>query len=323
MDMNDTITDIIKTQKPYLKPTSVSQYVKSIIRLYEKLGGTDDTFATFDFLKDEENVEKYLSEFSFTTRRNYYSAIITLLQSEEKPNKKLIQKYDTIVRENNKKYVEQNETGIVSEKQKDKLVPMETINNLLMSLKKEKSQMEYILFKLLALYHLRNEVATLRKITPTEYKKLDKVEREGNNYMVVGTKKITIYRNDYKTNKKYGTIKFDITDREFQKELREYLDTLNSNIVFPYNNDFMTKKRLTNHLMYYSKKHIGIGLSTTMLAKSILSHKYAEQQKGQQEDAKVRGHSVSVQNSVYVKSLPEDEGEKEFNEEESDNEVEE
>jgi hypothetical protein len=306
MDMNDTITNIIKTQKPYLKDTSISQYVKSIKRLYDKLGGEDENFDTFDFVKDEDKVHEYLSQFSFTTRRNYYSAIITLLQSEEKPDKSLIQKYDTIVRDNNKKYVEQNETGVVSEKQKDKLVPMEKINSLLQSLKNEKSQMEYILFKLLTLHHLRNEVATLRKITPSEYKKLKVEEREGNNFMVVGTKKITIYRNDYKTNKKYGTIKFDITDKEFQKELREYLDTLDNNIVFPYNGDIMTKKRLTNHLMYYSKKHIGIGLSTTMIAKSILSYKYAEQQKGQKLDAKVRGHSVNVQNAVYVKSLPED-----------------
>ena len=306
MDMNDTITNIIKTQKPYLKDTSVSQYVKSIKRLYDKLGGEDESFDKFDFVKDEDKVHEYLSQFSFTTRRNYYSAIITLLQSEEKPDKSLIQKYDTIVRDNNKKYVEQNETGVVSEKQKDKLVPMEKINSLLQSLKNEKSQMEYILFKLLTLHHLRNEVATLRKITPSEYKKLKVEEREGNNFMVVGTKKITIYRNDYKTNKKYGTIKFDITDKEFQKELREYLDTLDNNIVFPYNGDIMTKKRLTNHLMYYSKKHIGIGLSTTMIAKSILSYKYAEQQKGQKLDAKVRGHSVNVQNAVYVKSLPED-----------------
>jgi len=304
--MNDTITNIIKTQKPYLKDTSISQYVKSIKRLYDKLGGEDENFDTFDFVKDEDKVHEYLSQFSFTTRRNYYSAIITLLQSEEKPDKSLIQKYDTIVRDNNKKYVEQNETGVVSEKQKDKLVPMEKINSLLQSLKNEKSQMEYILFKLLTLHHLRNEVATLRKITPSEYKKLKVEEREGNNFMVVGTKKITIYRNDYKTNKKYGTIKFDITDKEFQKELREYLDTLDNNIVFPYNGDIMTKKRLTNHLMYYSKKHIGIGLSTTMIAKSILSYKYAEQQKGQKLDAKVRGHSVNVQNAVYVKSLPED-----------------
>lgn len=306
MDMNDTITNIIKTQKPYLKDTSVSQYVKSIKRLYDKLGGEDESFDKFDFVKDEDKVHEYLSQFSFTTRRNYYSAIITLLQSEEKPDKSLIQKYDTIVRDNNKKYVEQNETGVVSEKQKDKLVPMEKINSLLQSLKNEKSQMEYILFKLLTLHHLRNEVATLRKITPSEYKKLKVEEREGNNFMVVGTKKITIFRNDYKTNKKYGTIKFDITDKEFQKELREYLDTLDNNIVFPYNGDIMTKKRLTNHLMYYSKKHIGIGLSTTMIAKSILSYKYAEQQKGQKADAKARGHSVNIQNAVYIKSLPED-----------------
>jgi hypothetical protein len=313
--MNEYITEIIKNQKPYLKDASVSQYVKSIERLSNKLKPEDEPVESFQFVKDADAVQNFLSVFSFTTRRNYYSAIITLLQSEEKPDKVLIKQYDTIVRETNKQYTEQNESMIVSEKQKDKLLKMDKIDMLLEALKKEKSQMEYILFKLLTLHQLRNEVATLRKITPTDYKKLSNEEKQGNNYLVVGTKKITIYRNDYKTNKKYGTIRFDITDKEFQKEFREYLDTLKNDIVFPYNNEIMTKKRLTNHLMYHSKKYIGVGISTTMLAKSVLSHKFATQQLEQKKEASIRGHSVGVQNLVYIKVLPEDVGNEEFTEE--------
>jgi len=316
--MNQHYTEIIKKQKPYLKDISVSQYVKSIERLSQNLKPEDEPMESFDFIRDDDKVEVFLSKFSFTTRRNYYSAIITLLQSEEKPDKDLINKYSKIVRDTNTKYVEQNETGVVSDKQKDKLLPMEKINSLLEALKKEKSQMEYILFKLLSIYHLRNEVATLQKITPTEYKKLTAEDKGGNNYLVVGTKKITIYRNDYKTKKKYGTIKIDITDKEFQKEFRTYLDTLKNNIVFPYNDAMMSKKRLTNHLMYYSRKHIGVGISTTMLAKSILSHKYSEKVEGQKLDAAARGHSVSMQNNVYVKKLPEDDGDKEFIDDDDD-----
>lgn len=316
--MNQHYTEIIKKQKPYLKDISVSQYVKSIERLSQNLKPEDEPMESFDFIRDDDKVEVFLSKFSFTTRRNYYSAIITILQSEEKPDKDLINKYSKIVRDTNTKYVEQNETGVVSEKQKDKLLPMEKINSLLEALKKEKSQMEYILFKLLSIYHLRNEVATLQRITPTEYKKLTAEDKGGNNYLVVGTKKITIYRNDYKTKKKYGTIKIEITDKEFQKEFRTYLDTLKNNIVFPYNDAMMSKKRLTNHLMYYSRKHINVGISTTMLAKSILSHKYSQKVEGQKLDAAARGHSVSMQNSVYVKKLPEDEGDKEFIDDDDD-----
>ena len=44
--------------------------------------------------KDVDKVTaKLLNEYSYTTRRNYFSAIITLLQSEEKPDKDLINKY--------------------------------------------------------------------------------------------------------------------------------------------------------------------------------------------------------------------------------------
>ena len=315
--MNDTLTKIVAEQKPYLKSSSVSQYVKCIERLHKRIFGDDGEFTNVDFIKDSEAVENALADLSFTTRRNYYSAIITLLQAEETPDKVLIKQYSKIVKLSNDKYVEENKTGVISDKQKDKLVSIDQINLLLEYLKKE-GGMEYILFKLLSIYHLRNEIATLRLITPADFKKLKKEEKENNNYLVVGTKRMYIARNDYKTQKKYGEIIINIDDKEFQKEFRTYLDTLNNDIVFPYNNEPMTKKRLTNHLMYHSHRHIGVRLSTTMLAKSILSHKYSAQKDEQQKDAAARGHSVNIQNSIYIKTLPEDIGNKEFTSSEED-----
>jgi hypothetical protein len=49
-----------------------------------------------------------------------------------------------------------------------------------------------------------------------------------------------------------------------------------------------------------------------MIAKSVLSHKYEAQQSKQKVDAKNRGHSVNTQNMVYIKRLPDEQGEKEF-----------
>ena len=314
--LND-IEQIVKKQKPYLKQTSVKQYAKSISILYHLLKDDEHSFESFHFIKDIDKVTAKLTPYSYTTRRNYFSAIITLLQSEEKPDKDLIIKYTEMVKTVNEEYVAFNETGVVSEKQKDKLIKMEQIDTLLDALKKDGKTMEYILFKLLTIYHLRNEVATLQRITPTEYNKLSKEERGGNNYLIVGSKKITISRNDYKTNKKYGNITINITDKEFLKELRDYVNTLpkETNAVFSYKGEMMTKKRLTNHLMYISNKYIGVGISTTMLAKSILSHKYADGQTQQKKDAAARGHSVGIQNNIYVKKLPEEMDEETANEE--------
>ena len=89
--LND-IEAIIKNQKPYLKDTSVKQYAKSISILYNNLKDDEHSFESFDFIKDVDKVTKLLNEYSYTTRRNYFSAIITLLQSEEKPDKDLINK---------------------------------------------------------------------------------------------------------------------------------------------------------------------------------------------------------------------------------------
>ena len=329
--METKLRDIIKEQKPYLKESSISQYAKSIERLHTKIetykSKSDDDYENepmedFEFIKDADMVENALADISFTTRRNYYSAIITLLQAEEVPEKVLIKKYSKIVKDTNEKYVEENKTRIISKKQQDKLVKIEKIDFLLEILQKE-GGMNYIIFKLLSIYHLRNEIATLQLIDISVFNKLTKKDKENKNYLVIGTKRLYISRNDYKTDKKYGEIIVDIDDKEFQKEFRDYISTLDDDIVFPYNGEPMTKKRLTNHLTYHSKRIIGVGLSTTMLAKSILSHKYYDQTESQQADANIRGHSVSVMNEVYVKKLPdamlpEDIGNKEFSDEDSD-----
>ena len=316
----EQIKETIKNQNPLLKDTSIEHYAKSIFRLHQAMVGTDEPFDNLDFLKDIDELKVhqrngdivYLNTFSMTTIRNFYSAIILMLQSEDTPDKKLIQKYQAVVRGTAKKYEEENNTGIVSKRQQDKLLKMDQIDKLLAEAKKEDNKMNYILFKFIILYHLRNEIAELRYITPTNYKKLTKEERDDGNFLIVGTKKITMKRGKFKTNKRYGIITTPIEDKVFQKELRDYLKTLNNDIVFPYNGEMMDRKRLSNHLIYNSKKYIGFGLSTTMIAKSVLSHKYEAQQSKQKVDAKNRGHSVNTQNMVYIKRLPDEQGEKEF-----------
>tara|TARA_Y100001963_G_scaffold79085_1_gene109777 strand:- start:154 stop:570 length:417 start_codon:yes stop_codon:yes gene_type:complete len=135
-----------------------------------------------------------------------------------------------------------------------------------------------------------------------DFKKLKDEEKQGNNYLVMGSKKILLVRYDFKTNKKYKEIINEIDDKKLEKEIRSYVKTLKSDNVFEYKGEQLTSKKLTNILLYQSKKLVGVPLSTTMLAKSILSEKYSSNLKAQKEDAKNRGHSVNVQNKVYVKT---------------------
>jgi len=296
------LVQIIKKQKPYLKDTSIAQYIRSIKKLNQLINGENAELKNFNFIEDAKKIKEVLEQFHFTTRRNYYSAIITLLQAEDKPNKELIREYSDIVKEANTKYEEEQESGKVSEKQKEKLVDTNVVEDFVKRVKESKDEMLYILLRIITKYQTRNEIATLKLIKLRDFKKLKDEEKQGNNYLVMGSKKILIVRYDFKTNKKYKEITIEVDDKKLAKEIRSYVKTLNTDNVFEYKGEQLTPKKLTNLLLYQSKKLVGVPLSTTMLAKSILSEKYSDKNEEQKKDAKNRGHSVSVQNKVYVKS---------------------
>tara|TARA_R110000787_G_scaffold256444_2_gene361721 strand:+ start:1331 stop:2266 length:936 start_codon:yes stop_codon:yes gene_type:complete len=303
------LTEKIKKEKPLLKDTSIKQYVRSIILLYEKLreNEEDKTVSNMDLFKNTSKMENVLSDYHYTTARNFYTSAITLLSTEEKPNKEVIRVYEAKVKSAHGKYIEENETGIISLKQSEAFKGgVEQIDILLQKLKEDNNMMVYIIFKMLKLYHIRNEIATLQIIPIKQFNKLKTSDKVDNNYIVLGSKRLFISRNGYKTDKKYGEIIFDITDKEFNKELRTYIKTRDSPVLFPFPetdgiND--KKKQLSNLLIYNSQKYIGKKIGSTLMAKIMLSSKYIEQKSKQDIDAKTRGHSVSTMNEVYVKKM--------------------
>jgi len=297
------IYNLIKDEKPNLKDNSIKQYVRCIRTLYNKIVTDDEVEDNFDFLKDPDELEKHLSEYHYTTSRNYYTAVITLLETEEPRDKKVIKQYESIVKSTNTHYKTQNETGVISVKQSPNFVSVDKVDELINKLKGE-NDMGFIIFSILKHHHIRNELATLQTIKLMDYKKLKDEDKRDKNFMVVGSKKLFISRNGYKTNKKYGEIVFDITHKPLVKELRRYIKTLKGNEMFPFpdNKSNDKKQQLSNFMIYLSKKYIGVKISTTLLAKIMLSHKHLLNKQAQEKDAKERGHSLSVENDVYIKS---------------------
>ncbi len=322
-----TLEAKIKKGKPHLKDSSIQQYIRTIKKLNKLINGEDSTIENLDFIEEPEKIKQALEHLHFTTRRNYYTAIINVLQLDETPEinenwddeeekkihydkfiykGKLINRYIKIVKEANAQYEEEQEKQIISEKQKKSFLTEENfpvIQEFIDKVKAstdENKDMLYILLRLITKYHTRNEISNLKLIKLMDYKKL-KYEDKTSNYLVMGSKKILLVRYDFKTNKKYKEIINEIDDKKLAKEIRTYVKTLKSDNVFEYRGEQLTPKKLTNLLLYQSKKLVGVPLSTTMLAKSILSEKYSPNLKAQTEDAKNRGHSVNVQNKVYVK----------------------
>ena len=301
------ITELIKNEKPNLKPNSINQYVRCIKTLHNKILGENVESDNFDYLKNPQVLREHLSGYHFTTARNYYTAVITLLETEEPRDKNVIREYTNIVKSTNNEYKEQNKKGFISVKQSDNFVSVEKVDELIKKLKDNKIDMGYIIFSILKHHHIRNEIATLVKIPLKEYKRLKENDKKDKNYLVIGSRKIFISRNGFKTNKQYGEIVFDITNKALEKDIRKYIKTLDSDEVFPFPQNKTTDKRqqLSNYMIYLSEKYIGVKISTTLMAKIMLSHKHLENKQAQEKDSSERGHSVSVQNDVYIKaSLP-------------------
>jgi len=319
---------IIEKDKSNLSSSSIQQYSRSLKKLYDIMVKNPDYNSTkLDFLKNRENVKEAIKNYSASTIRNYYTAIITILDTETNRDKATIRHYENIVKSFNTQYKDDNMNKEISEKQKPNFVKPEEVLELISRLqtaysetddeqKRKNLEMGILAYKILYHHPIRNELATLQTIPLKEYKKLTEEVREKNNYLVVGTKRLFMARYGFKTDKKkeYLNIQINIEDKGLKRDIFRYIKKLTNNEVFPLlsekqeekkmdktDRDNYKKNALSTLLITLSKKYINKKLSTTILAKILLSHKHYETIKSLEKDAKSRGHSVATQSLVYIK----------------------
>jgi hypothetical protein len=129
------------------------------------------------------------------------------------------------------------------------------------------------------------------------------------NYLSVGDKKVTLYLNDYKTEKEYG------------RKIIEFNETVSEEIIKYYpvikqlspkdwfirdredNNKCITRTTLTKWINS-AFADTGKKVSTTQIRRSVISSVYKPvegEQKKKQDLAYVAGHSVKTAGSVYAK----------------------
>ena len=311
--MNNIVT-LIKSEKPDLKEATLKQYVRCLEKIYEKIGNGEEGLS---YLKNKDKVQEFMDTgnrsggpLAEKTRGNYYTSIITILQSENPRDKEVISYYQKLSKNVIINYQKKNEEGIISDKQSKDFVSVEKVDQLIKILK-TKNTIGYLLFLFLKHHHLRNEIAELKKISLKEFKKLKSEDKVGNNYLVVGSKKIYMSRNDYKTYKTYGENVSDIEDKTLHKELRKHLnDVDDGEDVFDFPGEKTEDKRnqLSHFLRHLSNKYIGtadhpVHLSTTILAKIYMSKKFIEPSLEQQKVSSERGHSIATENLVYLKKI--------------------
>ena len=316
------LTDKIKEARPNVKDNTIKMYVANLNKL-QKMFETDN----WKFLENIDNVKKKLEHLHYTSQRNYFNSIIILLMAlnHDKKYDKLIDKYNEIRDEGNKKYQDDNATGVISDKQKENFVDLSEIQKMLSEMdkeikdkglkkkdsltSKEKQLIQvFILFNIYTRLPMRNDVSGMTITTKRLYNKLSEDEKKENNYLVVEKNKMFFVLNQFKTSKKYKELDIDIP-KDLEKLLRFYIRVnklSNGDVLFTSSTGKpLSRNALSQLFLKTSKKYLDKSISTTMLRKIVLSDKFADVKKEQEEMAEITGHSVSTMNKVYVKQKEE------------------
>lgn len=313
------LNDKIKEARPNIKDSTVKMYVSNLNKL-QKMFDTD----TWKFLDDIDKVKKELSHLHYTSQRNYFNSIIILLMALNSDGRydKLLDKYNEIRDEGNKKYQDDNATGVISDKQKANFVPLSDVQKMISDMDneikskglkkkdslspKEKTLIQvFILFNIYTRLPMRNDVSGMTITTKRLYNKLSEDDKKESNYLVVEKNKMMFVINAFKTSAKYKELDIDIP-KDLEKLLRFYIRVnklSNGDVLFTSTTGKpLSRNALSQLFIKTSKKYMdGKSISTTMLRKIVLSDKFADVKKEQEEMAEVTGHSVATMNKVYVK----------------------
>ncbi len=275
----ENLNATIKKSRPNIKDSTIKMYEGNLLKL-KKIFETDD----YKFLKDIGKVQDKLKDKHFTTQRNYYNSIIILLMALGE-DKELIDKYNKIRDELNAKYLENQQSGVISDKQKENFISIDELRNLIskikddlnipklkkkdtLTAKEKKLLMVYIILSILIENPMRNDLSQMKIISKKVYNKLSDKEKENNNYLVMEKTSLKFILNDYKTSKKYAEKIIQIS-KPLEKIIRMYMrinNLKNGDILFP-----LTRNAISQLLIKTSKKYIGKSISTTIIRKIVAS----------------------------------------------------
>lgn len=312
--------EMLKNARPDAKESTIKQYYALVNKLQKQY----DTDA-WKFLNDPEDVKNTLSKLHYTTQRNTYNAIVVLLMAMNFENTfdELIETYTKMRNELNEQYVKEQQSGVVSEKQKDNFAEKSEIETMIQDMEKEIKTRKlktlghekltnadrelltvYTLYQMLIRLPTRNDMAGMVLANKTLLKKTHDDIREKTNYLMNGKDGMTIILNDYKTNKKYGSNEFEVP-KDLQKIFKMFIRATGrkvGDILFRSSLDKpLSRNGISQLLLKTSKKYLGKSVSTTMMRKSVVSDKFAVKNEEQEKMASIMGHDVATQNLVYVK----------------------
>ena len=221
----------IKKSRKEITDSSINAYIISLRMLHDKcVEDHKNEQLNSRFLHDFEKINKILNDTNNpNTRKNRLTAILVALDSEDKPDKKLIDKYQTVLKtlmiDVNKTIQSQEK----SETQKKNWLDLDQIkkilNTMLANIDKDKlwskervSKTEYgliqkyVLLRFYVANPVRNNVSDTKVLSQIEYDDLKEDERLENNYLIRTGNKFVFKLNKFKNVKRLGIKSIDIDD---------------------------------------------------------------------------------------------------------------
>ncbi len=304
--MAQFVGEAIMEFRPHLKQSTLKSYVAQMKKLLKKSGEPH-----FEFLQHPEDVKLLVADYAYTTQRNIFACCATFLQAIDIDGdlEDTIEYYVAWRDELNQRYADEQKTGIISTKQAPNFISMDELEAFVKKLKRDVSHHERMgdtnirlvatLFQILIKYPLRNDLAGLTLVSKAGEKKLTQEDKMARNYLVKDGDEFIIVDNVYKTSKKYGENRIPIKDTDLNTALRSFIRNKKlklGDVMFD-----ITSNYLSQLLIKYSQQYIQKNVSTTMIRKIVTSHKFLESKEAQEKHAKVLGHSVGVENDIYIK----------------------
>ena len=337
-NLEQKIIENRKELKKEIKPSTIKMYIANIKKL-SKIMNDGEIKGGIDWLKSLDKVKEKLmekkengKELHYSTIRNYMnSAIIYLYAMNNKGNTdELIEKYSDYRDELNKKYEDDSAQGTWSEKQGKNVITMEELHQVISDIGTELKNMKlkdldrlntrqrsllqvYMILNVHSVAPMRNDLAGMKIIKKREYNKLSDEDKKETNYLVLEKNNMFFCLNDYKTNRKFKEKCIELNP-ELKKVMRFYLRFNDGEYLLTRNDGTpMSRNAISQVLIKTFKKRLGKSVSTNLLRKIYLSHKYSNVKEEMEADASMMMHSTHTAMSKYIKK-----GEEKNNEEEQD-----
>jgi integrase len=314
----DIIEKIIKNEYKNISNSSLEAYKQNIKKTLDILGTNK-----ISQLMNYDNVLNKLKEqnYSNSTLKNKLSSIVLFLKSLKKVedffdiniNDNIIDKYTILIDGLNRKMDIEYKKMDKSNKDSKNWVDYEELKKYIEGLKEKipkkiNSFYDINKYQKYIIGYCQLELALRNELSDTDIYKNDKdIKNKENNYIILDDNKSIMYINKYKTKKTYGTIKIVLSD-DLAFELKKYYNVLqdyknknnikNNSLLFDKNGNYYTRNNFT-HFLNSIFKDLNKNVSSTIIRKSYLSHKYDADD--MIKTSRALGHSIATELKYYIK----------------------